>query len=158
MWDGSNWVPDSATYAAPAFQIVGALAREYSHTDWSNRAAATGWHLGGFRASNGTQNAEVVYTVPLLREGTWSLTLLHGEGTSRGIYTIATSPDASTWTDLTTIDGYASSSANSATDSVTGLTVPSGVKFVRLKMSTKNASSSGYSGAFSGLAGARTGA
>lgn len=112
----------------------------------------------GSRKGSGGQNDEVVFRLPVdLLGGTWTIVLLHTATTDRGIYTIAGSVDGVTFTTLTTIDGYAGVLTQTRSE-VPGVVVPDLTRFIRLKMATKNASSSNYNSEISGLYGLRTGA
>jgi hypothetical protein len=93
----------------------------------------------------------------VLTARTWKLTFEIEKNPAYGIATVAVSPDATTFTDLTTFDFYASGIAQSRTE-VTGLTIAAGMQYVRFKMATKNASASAYGAALSGFTGLRTGA
>lgn len=147
----------SAIAQADSFRILAPVDIPAAATNFSTNTQSNSRHLAGYQLSSGAQNAEVVYRVPQsLAAGTWSLRLVHSTNTSNGIYTIATSPDGSTFTDLTTIDGYAGSAVAAVITDATGLTVPAGTTYLRLKMATKNGSSSNYFGAFSALTGVRT--
>lgn len=141
------------------FFAIHANGRHHSHTTFSTHAIATSDYTNGRRSTTGAQNSEVVFLLPtVLRAGTWALTLLHRQGTDTGIYTIAVSPDATTWTDLgTTIDGY-NASAVSTRSEITGQTIAANMKYLRLTMATKNASSSDYYGRINHISGSRTGA
>lgn len=108
-------------------------------------------------SSPANQNDEVVYHPVICAAGTWTLDLHHIQANNRGIYTISTSPDGTTWTDKGTIDGYSASAPNVCT-SLTGIVLPGGPVYVRFKMATKNASSSGYLGSIYGWELIRTGA
>jgi hypothetical protein len=135
------------------------FTKAWSNTNWSTFAQASNRYNGGSRTSSAAQNDEVVFRLPsALRAGTWTFVLLHASTTNRGIYTIAVSPDAVTWTDLTTIDGYAVSLTAAVRTERTALTVPAGMQYLRLRMATKNGSSSAYTGEVQGLYGLRTGA
>ena len=139
------------------FGIYAPIDIPYSATNFSTPTQSNARYLAGYLASTGAQNAEVVYRLRgPLAAGTWSIRLTHSTNTSQGIYTIATSTDGSSWTDLTTIDGYASPAVAAVITDATGLTIPAQHSYVRLKMATKNASSSNYYGAFSALTGVRT--
>lgn len=134
------------------------LGTEVSHSGFGTVSQSSNRYLAGDRQSDSGQNNEVVFSFgSTLAAGTWSMTLLHRADTNKGIYTVAVSPDAAAWTDLGTIDGYAGVAAPART-TATGLTIAAGTKFVRLKMATKNASSSAYGGTVSALTGTRTGA
>lgn len=96
----------------------------------------------GYRESSGAQNAEVGWDIRLAA-GTWTVELMHVTGADAGIYTVSLSG-----ADIGTIDGYAAAGANNVLTSITGVAVAVTTLTRRLliKMSTKNASSSGYAG------------
>lgn len=153
------WVPGSATSpTASSFHINGG-DQEYSHVNFASIAVdASTWTNFRRVSSSGVVNNEVVFLLPSpLEAGTWTFTLMHQQASNRGIYTIAVSPDASTWTDLTTIDGYAGSTTNTRS-AATSVTVAADMAYVRLKMATKNASASDYFGFWTFFSGVRTGA
>jgi hypothetical protein len=99
--------------------------------------------FGGFRELS-AQNAEVVWRIGPLATGTWKVSLMHSRSTDRGIATFAFSTDASSWTVVGTIDAYNSSASHNSISTVTGISVSSAISYLRITMSTKNASSSGY--------------
>jgi hypothetical protein len=104
------------------------------------------------RGSTGAQNAEIYWDL-LLSAGTWTFSLVHNKNTDQGIYSVQL--DA---VEVGTIDAYnAGGSTNNNISAVTGIVVAStGVKRVKLKMATKNASSSNYYGTFQFLSLHRT--
>jgi len=142
---------------APAFTVIPFTGPAYSQTNFAIQTQSNSRYLAGYLSSSGAQNAEVVFRLPqTLQAGTWTFRLVHSTNSSNGIYTIATSSDGSSWSDLTTIDGYAGSVVAAVVTDATALTVPAGVAFIRVKMATKNASSSNYYGVFSAISGVRT--
>jgi hypothetical protein len=144
---------------ASSFLLMG-VGPEVSQTDMDTHEISSARFFGTSRATVDAlhQNAEVVFRLPSpLRGGTWTFVLFHSATTNVGIYSIATSADGSAFSDRATVDGYAASLTQSRTPA-TGLVIPDGDAFVRLKVATKNASSSGYFARFSALAGVRTGA
>jgi hypothetical protein len=114
--------------------------------------STTGFALGGnddaqvfgiIGQSSGTQNDEVAWDI-VLAAGTWTFKLYHTQSTNRGIYTV--SLDGSS---VGTIDGYNASPINNVTSSITSISVGTTQKYeLKLKMATKNGSSSGYYGSF----------
>ena len=95
------------------------------------------------------QNNEAVWLIPLTA-GTWRIDLLHYRRDVRGIYTFALSDNGSSYTDVGTTNTITASA-------ITGITVAtSGEKYLRAKMATKNASSSGYGGLYVGIGLTRT--
>ena len=89
-------------------------------------------------------NAEAVWRIGPLASGTWTISLLHSRGGDRGIGTFALSTDASSWTDVGTIDGYNAATAHNTLGTITGITVASAYSYLRVKTATKHASSSSY--------------
>lgn len=91
--------------------------------------------------SNGTQNAERYWDV-VLAAGTWDVMLIYVKGTDRGIYSVQFDG-----VEKGTVDGYNGSTTYNNRTSVTGITVATSAKIrLKLKMATKNASSSNYYG------------
>lgn len=138
-----------------------------ANTFWTTATQSNGyWHAGYRQAdvSNGTgstigQNAQLILdTGGPLKGGTYNLLWLYSAAAARGIYTVDTSVDGSTWTSLTTIDGYASATNNVARLLLTGMTIVDGTIRIRITMATKNASATNYLGNISGVHMVRTGA
>lgn len=147
-----------ATVLAEEFEISG-LTKAVSNTNFSTFSQLSTAFLGGHRVSDGSQNAEVVFAVPIpLRGGTWTLALVTGTFATAGIATIAGSADAVTFTDITTIDCYSASTVAAVRSEAVGVTVPEGTKYIRVKAATKNASSTNYQIRVGALYGVRTGA
>jgi hypothetical protein len=98
---------------------------------------------GGTRltvASGPAQNDEVAWDV-ILAAGTWELTVHHRKSSNVGIYTCTIGSISAG-----TFDGYNASAARGE-NTLTGIVVPTAGKYrLKLKMATKNASSSGYVG------------
>lgn len=91
--------------------------------------------------TSAAQNDEIGWDV-YLAAGTWEFWLLHITNNNRGIYTV-TLDGAS----VGTIDGYSAGSVSYVESPIAGHVVATaGLKRLLLKMSTKNASSSGYVG------------
>lgn len=108
----------------------------------SNQYATFGWIN-----SSDTQNDEVIYNV-FLAAGTYSLRTMMFKYTGQGIVSVYL--DA---TIVGTIDGYSASVGYNVFDTITGITVAAdGLYSLKLKMATKNGSSSGYLLGLSGLA------
>lgn len=150
-------IPSAAQVKARSFNIH-ALAPAYSHITFDTYTQLSSRYNAGSVKASGGQNSEIVYLLDFaLLGGTWKLQLLHTATTDRGIYTIAASADASTWTDIGTIDGYAATLTQTVSP-LAGVAMPDGTLYLRLKMLTKNASSSNYNTEISGLYGVRTGA
>lgn len=137
---------------------INALGLSHSHINWEQGPTqSSGRFMGGTRTSTNAQNNEVVFRLPSplnTTSCTWDLYLLHQTSTARGIYTVALSADDMSYTDVGTIDGYGASST-AVRSSLTGVTPPAGCLYIRLKMASKNASSSQYIGDIQALGGVR---
>lgn len=140
-----------------SFEITG-LTPAISSVSWGEPSNSSG-HWYNMQRTGQNQNAEIVLPIPgVLKEGTWDFHLYHSENSSHGIFTISISDDGEAWTDIATVDAY--NGASSTPDQQTkneDLVIPAGIKYVRFKMATKNASSSNYFGAWQSLVGIRTG-
>lgn len=136
------------------------LAKALSNVNFATFTQASARFHGGSRLTdNTTQNNEVVFVLPAaMQAGTWTVVLTHHQASTFGIYTIAVSADASTWTTLGTVDGYSLAGATNQRAELTGLAVAAGMRYIRLKMATKNASSGAYGGDWTLVSGLRTGA
>lgn len=132
------------------------------NTGWNNTQANSASFSGATNSSGGAVDALIGWDVQM-RRGTWRIDLCHFSGTNRGIYTveIANVTEGGTvgsFTTLTAIDGYEAAGTHKRS-SVLGLAIAtSGRKRLRLRMATKNASSSSFIGSFEHLAMIRTGA
>lgn len=117
-----------------------------SNMNWDTLSLwATYVHTYG-KSSDGTQNAEITWDL-VLAAGTWALELIHQKNVNCGIYSIQFDS-----VEKGTIDGYAASGEDNVRSSITGIVVPTTSKIeLKLKMSTKHASSSAYVGRISGL-------
>lgn len=121
-------------------------ARQQSVVLWGTPKASTGvWASNQtlpapILLSDGAQNASVSYDVALAA-GTYTLDLLHDTYTNRGIYTVAL--DGVT---IATQDGYGAVSAR-LLSTFTGIVVADGAHVLSFTLTTKNASSSAYTGA-----------
>ena len=113
-----------------------------ANTNWSSLAGIDGSNIMNFgRESTGAQNAEVTWDV-VLAAGTWRVDIVHIKGTDRGIISVQFDS-----VEKGTIDTYNGSLARNQLGSVTGITVATTAKVeLKLKMATKNASSSNYYG------------
>ncbi len=95
--------------------------------------------------TSGAQNDEITWDI-VLGAGTWVVELIFQRETSRGIYSVQFDS-----VEKGTIDGYGGPS-NNILLSTTGLVVPLTKKIeLKLKMATKNPSSTGYEGAIAAL-------
>jgi hypothetical protein len=110
-----------------------------SNVNWSTRAFAAGYAGGGYLASSGAQNAEVVFSA-YIPAGSYDINLIGSTGTDFGIATVAIDG-----TDVGTADFYSGGSVSVVRKTIASVTVAaSGLKQVRFKMATKNASSTNY--------------
>lgn len=137
----------STTYSRQVNIWVNGLASTQVATvgTWTptyQRASDTGGQFVGWvNISDGTQNDSITFDF-VAAAGTFSLEFYHLVFTSYGIYTIKIDG-----TSVGTIDGYALSLAT-VRDTLTGISIAtSGQHTLTLLMATKNASSSGYTGA-----------
>lgn len=134
----TGWAPLSSQPVGTVLPILPYIGAA-SQVNWTTKVSS-GRVLGGLQSS-GVQNDEVTFNA-YLAAGTWTFHLLHVRDANRGIYTV--SFDA---VDVGTIDGYNASSFANAQGNITGISVAtSGIVAIRLKMATKNASSSSYFG------------
>lgn len=112
-----------------------------TNTGWSGLQVDTQAFLNGWRESTGTQNDEVSWEIPL-GAGTWSIEMLHTTNNNRGIYSVQIDG-----VEVGTIDGYSASAVRNVKSTLTGIAVAtSSLHVLKLKMATKNASSSQYRG------------
>jgi hypothetical protein len=115
-----------------------------SHVNWSTNDVNSSMIRNGRKRSSGTQNDEINFDVTL-GAGTWDIEILHNTGTNLGIYSVQLDS-----VEVGTIDGYSGASVYNVRSSVTGVSVATaGKKRLKLKMATKNASSSSYYGSIS---------
>lgn len=151
--------PGGGTASFPRRHYIDPIERPYSgqFTTWtltlsnpilSNDATAA-------------QNDEAIWPVGL-DGGTWALAMFHYRRNVRPIYTFALSSDGVGFTNVGIIDGYsgtASGAGDPTRSTITGITVATaGEYLLRMKLATRNASATGWSGAFSGIGLVRTGA
>lgn len=123
------------------------------HTGWNAIVVNTGSIHNGRIVSSGTQNDEINFDLAV-PAGTWTLELMHTRVAAFGIYTVTIDGAApSTYGgSADTIDGYAASTTPNVRTTITGIVLSSSaVRRVKLKMATKNASSTGYTGGIQGL-------
>lgn len=133
--DAHPWLIDVDVFMTPILQ-----------TSWNTIAANASAIHNGSMDSAATQNNEINFDV-ILGAGTWTVELMHITAANRGIYTLAL-----TGSDIGTIDGYSASPTYNVRSSITSVAVAtSGKKRLRLKMATKNGSSSNYAGSIQHL-------
>lgn len=92
----------------------------------------------GYIASSGAQNDEATWDT-WLDGGTWKIALVHTQDTNRGIYNLQLNGASQG-----TIDGYAAATTANVYSELTGLSVSTGLKTLKMLMATKNASASSY--------------
>jgi hypothetical protein len=115
---------------------------------------------GGTYNSSGTQNDEIYWDI-LIPTGTWVLRLIHFQASNRGIYTVSIDGTSvgSLGGSSSTIDGYNAVTTPNVVSEITGIAVPASsttLRRLKLKMATKNASSTLYIGSIAVLAMRRT--
>lgn len=112
-----------------------------ANTGWNTLQNTTGdAYFGALKTDNGNQNNLVDFTF-VVQKGTYTITLMHVKNTDHGIYSVQV--DA---VEVGTVDGYNGSRSPQSIGSVTGVAIATGKHTLRLKMATKNASSSNYYG------------
>lgn len=153
--DGTIEASVSGTNGAGTVSIP-ADAKAYSQTNFDSVSYSSAKPKGYTRFTSGAQNAEVVFGREYFEAGTYVPIVVHFSGTNRGIYTVSISEDAAAWTDIGTVDGYAASGIATRSE-VAAVSIAEGRYFVRLKMATKNASSSSYLGDLTEVMFTRTG-
>jgi len=136
-----------------------------ANTNWSTVGTGSGFVKNAARTSSGAANDEVTWDV-LLGAGTWSLQLMYQQASDQGVYTVQLASDGVTFVTVNsspynastgTIDAYTAGTTNNVTSTITGITVSSsGIYRLKLKMASKNASSSSYVGKINGLVLVRT--
>lgn len=130
--------PPSPGTLYPATIAVPCLASPYTSAGTWARQATGAWG-GTLRSSSGVDASATWRWTGAA--GTYTLDLLHGADTDRGIYTVLLDGIP-----VGTIDGYAAAPA-AATGTLTGVAIPSsGDHLVELRMATKNGASTGYVG------------
>jgi hypothetical protein len=125
-----------------------------TNTLWSSRLQSNAQIGGGYlRTDTGAQNNEISWDI-WLDVGTYKYAQIYNKNTDEGIYSVQLDG-----VEKGTIDAYAAAPANNAYTEITGITVSTaGVKNFKLKMATKNASSSAYNAYINSVAWIRTGA
>lgn len=127
---GITWMQDINVFNTPE-----------GSTNFSSLVSDTRCIMNGKRQSTGAQNAEVYWPV-VLSKGTWTFSLMHVTASDAGIYSIQIDS-----VEKGTIDGYSGSGAANTVSTVVGITVATTGKYtLKVKMATKNGSSSSYYG------------
>lgn len=132
----------TADTALPWLIDVDVFEQAKSQTNWDTITAPNSSAiLDGWKQSSGAQNDQIDFEV-VLAAGTWDVELMYVANTDNGI--ISVQFDA---VEKGTIDTYNGSATYNNRSSVTGIAVATTAKVIlRLKMATKNASSSSYVG------------
>lgn len=139
LFDGTTWQPIPIY---PWLIDINVYPTAISQTNWDSINTANTGSIDGFtKLSTGAQNAEINWDV-VLAAGTWTAELLHSRDVNGGIYSVQFDG-----VEKGTIDGYSNPLTVNVRTSVTGIAVPATAKIrLKLKMATKNASSSAYAG------------
>lgn len=118
-----------------------------SHTNWDSISTSSFDDIySGRKFSSGTQNDEINFDISLAA-GTWTFELIYLKGTSRGICSVQIDG-----VEQGTIDMYNSSTTYNNRAQITGISIAtSGKVTLKLKMTSKNASSSSYGGTINHL-------
>jgi len=141
LFDDEPWLVNVHVFMTPI-----------SHVNFnSNSAGNTNNLYSALRISSGAQNDEINFEV-LLGAGTWTFELIHEKNTNVGIYSVQLDG-----VEKGTIDGYAASQTRDVRSQITSITVATtDVYTLKLKMATKNGSSSSYLGAINHIQFKRT--
>ena len=117
-----------------------------SNVNWDT-ITATGLTIHyAYKQSSGTQNDSIAWDV-VLAAGTWLIELLHDKHEDRGILSIQLDS-----VEKGTIDFYNSERILNVRTSLSGIVIPlTTKKELKLKMTTKNGSSSGWSASIGGI-------
>lgn len=154
------WIRTGGTPSTPAGTDTPGYTWEW--IPWMGSKANTGWSartqestsLGGGRLGPSTAQNDEVSADAWIDSGTVKIPLIHVKSPDAGIYSIQFDG-----VEKGVVDGYAAAEAQNSYDEVTGVTVAAGaVVAFKLKMATKNASSSAYAGRVHSAKVIRTGA
>jgi hypothetical protein len=138
VWDGTSW---SAKETLPWLIDIDVFPTAISQTNWDILTADSAGIYAYRKDSSGSQNAEINWNV-ILAAGTWTVELIFLKDTNACIYSVQFDS-----VEKGTIDSYAASTTRNTRASVAGITVATTGKVqLKLKMATKNASSSSYVG------------
>ncbi len=133
--------------------FVNVLCTPQENWQWDNVVFSVAQALGAVQRSTGAQHAEASFDF-YAESGTYILDVVHTRGNDRGIYTVEVDGAS-----VGTIDGYVAAGGAAMTTSIAGIHLATtGVHRARLRMATKNASSSSYFGYLSEMYLTRTGA
>lgn len=147
-WLGAHGVKALPGYSLFLLPWIGTK----SATGFTNRAQSSSYFSGGELLSSSLQNDE--FTEDLwLDTGTYKIAHIYRKGTDMGIHSLQLNA-----VEKGTVDAYnAAASSNNYTE-VTGVVLTAGLYTFKVKMATKNASSTAYYGAVNSSAWIRTGA
>lgn len=139
--------------ATPGYSVfITPWTASKANTNWATRTQNSALLSGGWLQSSGAQNDEVSWDI-WLDAGTYKFAMVHSDDSNRGIYSVQLDG-----VEKGTIDAYAAGNTHNVYDEITGIAVTAGLKVFKLKMATKNASSSAYFGVPISCAWIRTGA
>ena len=119
---------------------IDCFAGSHGNTNWSTINIDNTEFYAGDIESSGAQNDEIYWDLGI-SGGTWDFDLLHFKGPNRGIYTVSIDG-----TSAGTIDGYVAIATRNNHGIITGISITAGKRRLKLKMATKNGSSSSYFG------------
>lgn len=121
---------------------VDVFEQAVSHVNWDIIQTTSNDLLNGSKISTGVQNAEINFDM-VLAAGTWTIELLHRRSNDAGIMSVQLDG-----IEKGAIDIYSSATSYNVLSSILNVTIAtSGKKQLKLKMSSKNASSLNYYGA-----------
>ncbi len=118
---------------------INPAAGSHGNTNWSTLNTSGG--IGGSDTeSSGAQNDEIYWDLGV-SGGTWDITVVYYRGNNRGIATVSVDGVSAG-----TIDFYNASAVVNQIGTITGVSITAGKRRLKLKMATKNGSSSSYFG------------
>jgi hypothetical protein len=136
---GAGADPAWSDVSLPWMIDINTLLTPASNTNFSTIEGNSSAFSFGYRRSSGAQNAEVTWPVTM-EAGTWTVQLMHLRASNQGIYTVYF--DA---VSVGTIDGYYYTTIWNHVSSITSIAVAATAKYtLKIKMETKNGSSSSY--------------
>lgn len=115
-----------------------------AQTNWATIGNSGGELYTFHLLSTGAQNAEITWDI-VLAKGTWNITIIGQKNSDRGIISIQFDS-----VERATLDEYSDPYTPLSINTATGIVVPVTKKIeLKLKMATKNGSSSAYAGSTS---------
>lgn len=145
------WLDSHGVVAKPGASVFLLLwAGVKANTNWATRNQSSLELGGGDHESTNAQNNEISTDI-WLDDGTYKYAQVHFKDSNRGIYSVQL--DA---VEQGTIDGYSAGTVLNTYSEITGISITKGLKVFKLKMATKNGSSSGYIGGVNSCAWIRT--